>query len=143
MICSPMLHTLPGKGHSSWLREDGNSPLGDMPAEPASWLQNSFFESRRPGFRKGRTWPQCQGPPSQKVLLPVFSWRESSGGNICREGWGYRGHLFGSQTACWFSLSPHQSDIHADSHTEKSSNLQSDASLKMKSKQRCFAEKVT
>lgn len=40
-------------------------------------------------------------------------------------------------------LSPHQSDIHADSHTEKSSNLQSDASLKMKSEQHCFGEKVT
>lgn len=59
--------TLPGEGHSFWLREDDNISLGDVPVELASWLENGFFESHRPGL------PPCQGQPSQKALLRASS----------------------------------------------------------------------
>lgn len=75
---------------SFWLREDGSSAPGDMPAEPASWLKDSFLESERPVHNLSAS---VHLPRMHWFMLP---WKLRQEHVLRRLG--YRGH--GNQTAC-------------------------------------------
>lgn len=104
------------KGHSFWLWEDGNSSLGAMPVESASWLSNGFLESHRPSFRgsvPGATFPGCVA-----ARVPLEG-RAESGTSICCEGCGWRASRREPDSLSAFFLMPASICRHTDTHTER------------------------
>lgn len=106
---------MPGKGHSFWLREDGNSSLGDVPVEPASWLENGFFESHRPGLASvpGPTFPEG----TAVCILLEEGLRQP---HLPRGPWGQRASLREPDSLSVFVLTnANPSAIHSDRHPGK------------------------